>query len=559
MAGDPTRRQPQTRLSEAPAFQEWYVVTRGGASALRMTPGLTVGESDSGALALNDPEVGNQWVEFVVADSGELWATIVTRDKSLRVAGTTCLRHPLPVGATVRLPNNTLHISRDIDMPRLSGTVVEVVHRDIPGPLRDLVGPGLEEALAAVREPHAGTPAVEGPELSDPAEPGPGKAVARPEPGGGASDDWSDRTLAAAEPRRRSRRPQSAERRRQAAVMAGVLALGAFTLAGVVAVVVSMGDGETARLGNLDPIPVDNSPVGSRAETPAPAEPSPGASPLGADPAPAPTELADGGSGPQAPPWMPPPPAPSDTAGSADTVADGGLAPAPGPAASGGAETTDSRSPPASDTPPSEPAAATNQEPEEVAKLPGAEPELPAPVIEPIELPRVERRSVPPVAQTPVQTAGAAEAVAGPETTGSQRDAALVAELEEIGLMAQAVAAELALRRDLLAADLALAQGRLTTPPEASAYTLYNRVLAADPGSPEATSGLQSVRQALINRALAELAGNDLDGARRTLQAAADAGANPLLITDLRGEVDYRQRLIDARSRRSETSINSSR
>jgi hypothetical protein len=57
----------------------------------------------------------------------------------------------------------------------------------------------------------------------------------------------------------------------------------------------------------------------------------------------------------------------------------------------------------------------------------------------------------------------------------------------------------------------------------------------------------------LINRALAQLAGDDLDDARRTLQSAADAGANPLLIADLRDEVDYRQ------SRRSETSINSSR
>jgi hypothetical protein len=63
----------------------------------------------------------------------------------------------------------------------------------------------------------------------------------------------------------------------------------------------------------------------------------------------------------------------------------------------------------------------------------------------------------------------------------------------------------------------------------------------------------------LINRALAQLAGDDLDDARRTLQSAADAGADPRLIADLRDEVDYRQGLIDAQSRRSETSINSSR
>ena len=531
MGGDPPA-QPQTRRSETPAFQEWYVVTGGGASALRMTPGLTVGESDSGALALNDPEVGNQWVEFVLADNGEPCATIVTRDKSLRVAGTNCLRHPLGVGATVRLPNNTLHISHDIRMPRLSGTVVEVVHRHIPERLQDLVGPGLEEALAAVQEPRPGTSAVEIFDPSDPTEAAPRTADVHPEPNRRAPDDWSDRTLTMAEPRRGTRRPQSA-RRRDLAVMAGVLALGGFTLAGVVAVLVSMGGGETARLGNFEPVPVDTPPVSSPAETPAPAESSGGASPLVADPVQTPAEVADRGSATRAPPLVPSPRGPSDAT---DPAADGGLAGAPGQAPSRAAETTDSGSPPTADAlPPSGPAAATDREGEQVAMLPRAKPELPAPVVPP----PVERRSVPQASQSD----GAAETVAGPEAIDSRPDATLVAELEEIGEAAQAVAAELALRRDLLAADLALAQGRLTTPPEGSAYTLYNRVLALDPGSPEARTGLQAVRQELINRALAQLAGNALDDARRSLQAAANAGADPQLIADLRSEVDYRQRL----------------
>jgi hypothetical protein len=44
----------------------------------------------------------------------------------------------------------------------------------------------------------------------------------------------------------------------------------------------------------------------------------------------------------------------------------------------------------------------------------------------------------------------------------------------------------------------------------------------------------------LINRALAQLAGGELDDARRTLQAAADAGVDLELIADLRNEVDSR-------------------
>src|SRR5690606_9303972 len=97
MAGETTQTGAQARQSEA-VFHEWYVVTGGGASAFRMTPGLTVGESESGTLALNDREPAHQWVEFVLAEDGEPWAMIVTRDKSLRVEGTTCLRYPLGVG-----------------------------------------------------------------------------------------------------------------------------------------------------------------------------------------------------------------------------------------------------------------------------------------------------------------------------------------------------------------------------------------------------------------------------------------------------------------------------
>jgi hypothetical protein len=83
-------------------------------------------------------------------------------------------------------------------------------------------------------------------------------------------------------------------------------------------------------------------------------------------------------------------------------------------------------------------------------------------------------------------------------------------------------------------------------PPETSAYALYSRVLALDPGSSQATNGLQQVRQGLINRALAQLAANALDDARVSLQDATDAGADASLVGQLRDEVAYRQRLIDS-------------
>jgi TonB family protein len=108
-------------------------------------------------------------------------------------------------------------------------------------------------------------------------------------------------------------------------------------------------------------------------------------------------------------------------------------------------------------------------------------------------------------------------------------------------------------RRILLSADTALSQGRLTAPPGSNAYELYNRVLELEPDSKEASKGLQTIRQRLINQALAQLATGALEEAGDSLQAAADAGANPMMVADLNREVNYRQRLADAEAGQFDT------
>ncbi len=70
------------------------------------------------------------------------------------------MRHAIAAGTVLRLPNNTLHISRDFAVPRGSGAVLEVVPRDVPGRAEDLVGPGWDDALDVVRQSDAGSPGV---------------------------------------------------------------------------------------------------------------------------------------------------------------------------------------------------------------------------------------------------------------------------------------------------------------------------------------------------------------------------------------------------------------
>jgi len=114
----------------------------------------------------------------------------------------------------------------------------------------------------------------------------------------------------------------------------------------------------------------------------------------------------------------------------------------------------------------------------------------------------------------------------------------------------QAQAALMRYERDLLAAELAMAQGRLTQPPESSAYTLYKQLVASNPESSEARRGFQALGAALVNRAFAELAAKRWSDARDTLAAAAEAGASPALVADLSGEVAYQQYLADAEAGR---------
>jgi TonB family protein len=172
--------------------------------------------------------------------------------------------------------------------------------------------------------------------------------------------------------------------------------------------------------------------------------------------------------------------------------------------------------------------------------------------IEPIVLPAIERRLAAPV--VPPVAPPVAETTPTPAVEVLRRvGPSVAAELESNGARLRELAAAALLRRDLAAANLALTQGRLVLPAEDSAYVLYMRVLTQDPQSQEAIRGLQSIRQALVNRTLALLATDALDDARRSLQTATEVGVDRQLVADLRFEVDYRQRLIDARAGRFPT------
>jgi hypothetical protein len=151
-----------------------------------------------------------------------------------------------------------------------------------------------------------------------------------------------------------------------------------------------------------------------------------------------------------------------------------------------------------------------------------------------------------------VEESAVAEAPRVAQAIPSPPDATVQPEVEVEAPSAPAPTPTVDLARVLFSADQALEQGRLIAPAEANAYTLYSRVLELNPESAEGRKGLQSVRQGLINRAMAQLASGALEDARASLQSAVEAGADPMLVGNLRDEVDYRQQRIDAQASRDE-------
>lgn len=101
-------------------------------------------------------------------------------------------------------------------------------------------------------------------------------------------------------------------------------------------------------------------------------------------------------------------------------------------------------------------------------------------------------------------------------------------------------------KEQLLAAAEALQSDRLMPPAEPNAYTLYNKVLAVDPNSEAARRGLELVRTGLLDRARTLLAADDMAETLAHLEAAAQAGADPAKVAELRDQADYQQRLLDA-------------
>lgn len=139
---------------EVPEDQPWFLVGTDGQSLLRVTPALVVGETSAGALALNDPRPERRWITFTIGTDGSWWVELAAaRGEMTGPAGELVPRYPLSHGLTLELPGNTLHVSRELDLPAADGPVLQV-------------RPGAEaEEEVAAGAAHSGEPAEDQPEI----------------------------------------------------------------------------------------------------------------------------------------------------------------------------------------------------------------------------------------------------------------------------------------------------------------------------------------------------------------------------------------------------------
>lgn len=125
------RAPPKAARPQAPVpgeGGEWYAVSDDGDSALRIRPGLRIGETETGALVFNDTRPERQWIALQITPEGACRVEVVgDRHRLVDEGGNTVTRHDLTPGMTLAFPGNTLCISDHIAAPARPGPRLAVV------------------------------------------------------------------------------------------------------------------------------------------------------------------------------------------------------------------------------------------------------------------------------------------------------------------------------------------------------------------------------------------------------------------------------------------------
>ncbi len=136
-----TRRSPvsadhqRNSVPAASADGGWFVSSPDGSSAIRIVPGLRIGETDIGVIALNDPMAGRQLIRFDVTAADGTWLELMSADhKMVTRDGASIRRERVSPGLLVVLPSNRLVISPGIAGCEPNGSSVEVMAAAVPAP-----------------------------------------------------------------------------------------------------------------------------------------------------------------------------------------------------------------------------------------------------------------------------------------------------------------------------------------------------------------------------------------------------------------------------------------
>lgn len=127
---------------QVPDNQDWFLVSLDGSSATRILPGLKLGETAMGDIALNDAIAEHQMIRFTMNGADDCWLELLSPLYRMTTGnGASVRRERLSAGLAVELPNNRLVISPEFGVYRANGGSVEI--RDAPAlkPLESLPGP----------------------------------------------------------------------------------------------------------------------------------------------------------------------------------------------------------------------------------------------------------------------------------------------------------------------------------------------------------------------------------------------------------------------------------
>jgi hypothetical protein len=144
MATRPDKSKSATAAVDGPSHHaktcsNWFLISDSGRAFIRARPGLHIGESENGLLAVSDRVSGDHWLCFR-SDDRHMWLETTSNKVWMSSdQGEQLEQQPLLPGLVLAFPNNRLVVSQDGLFCPSAGTRLSVQYHSLDGSERNAI------------------------------------------------------------------------------------------------------------------------------------------------------------------------------------------------------------------------------------------------------------------------------------------------------------------------------------------------------------------------------------------------------------------------------------